>query len=89
MRGFIVSHILPPQIPSRSPMLTCTVQVMDPDMGPKYTEDHQKNLQKWIHDGSFKALQSVTHGIDKSGEGLIGMLEGKNFGKAVLEVSQL
>ena len=33
--------------------------------------------------------QSVTHGIDKAGEGLIGMFEGKNFGKAVLEVASL
>lgn len=58
-------------------------------MGPVYAADHQKNVQKWIHDGSFKAQMSVTQGMDHAGEGLIGMLEGKNFGKAVLEVSPL
>lgn len=58
-------------------------------MGPKYSEDHQKNVQKWINDGSFKAQQSVTKGIDNAAEGLIGMLQGKNFGKAVLEISGL
>lgn len=58
-------------------------------MGAKYFDDHQKNIQKWIHDGTFKAQQSVTEGIDNSGDGLIGMLAGKNFGKAVLEVSKL
>lgn len=58
-------------------------------MGPKYGKEHQENLQKWIHDGTFKAVTSVTHGIDNAGEGLIGMLQGKNFGKAVLEVSPL
>jgi hypothetical protein len=58
-------------------------------MGPKYTKDHQENVQKWIHDGTFKAQQSVTHGIDNAAEGLIGMLRGDNFGKAVLEVSKL
>ena len=58
-------------------------------MGPKHAEAHQKNLQKWIHDGSFKAQQSVTHGMDNSPQGLIGMFEGKNFGKAVLEVAAL
>lgn len=58
-------------------------------MGPKYFKEHQEKLQKWIHDGTFKAQQSVTKGIDNSAEGLIGMFEGKNFGKAVLEVSPL
>lgn len=63
--------------------------VMDQNMGPKYTDEHQKNVQKWINEGTFKAQQSVTQGIDNSGDGLIGMLAGKNFGKAVLEVSSL
>ena len=58
-------------------------------MGPKYKDEHQKNVQKWLHDGTFKAEQSITQGIDNAGEGLIGMLAGKNFGKAVLEVSRL
>jgi NADPH-dependent curcumin reductase CurA len=58
-------------------------------MGPKYAKDHQEKVQKWIHEGTFKAQQSSTHGIDKAGEGLIGMLKGENFGKAVLEVAPL
>ncbi|KAK5109942.1 hypothetical protein LTR62_006431 [Meristemomyces frigidus] len=61
--------------------------VSDPDMGPVYAEEHQKNVQKWIHDGSFKAQMSTTKGIDNAAEGLLGLFEGKNFGKAVLEVS--
>ena len=44
------------------------VQVIDKNMGPKYGAEHQKNVQKWIHDGTFKAVQSVTKGIDNSGE---------------------
>ena len=58
-------------------------------MGPKYSDEHQKNVQKWIHDGSFKTQMSVTHGMDQAPEGLLGLFEGKNFGKAVLEVSKL
>jgi len=58
-------------------------------MGPKYAADHQKNVQKWIHEGSFKAQFSVTEGIDNAAEGLLGMFQGKNFGKAVLEVAKL
>ena len=63
--------------------------VGDPNMGPKYTADHQKNLQKWIHEGTFKAQQSVTVGIDNAIGGLLGMLKGENFGKAVLQIEEL
>ena len=72
-----------------SPTSNDSAQVGDANMGPVYAEKHQENVQKWIHDGSFKAQQSVTEGIENAPEGLIGMFEGKNFGKAVLEVSKL
>merc|ERR1711939_882631 len=54
-----------------------------------YAVDHQKNVQKWISEGSFKAEQSITQGIDNAAEGLLGLFKGTNFGKAVLEVSKL
>ena len=63
--------------------------VSDPDMGPKYADEHQKNVAKWISEGSFHAKMSVTKGIDHGIEGLLGMLKGENFGKAVLEVAEL
>ncbi|KAL2753413.1 hypothetical protein ACRALDRAFT_1082976 [Sodiomyces alcalophilus JCM 7366] len=60
--------------------------VFNPGFGPDYAEDHQKKMQQWIADGSFKAKLHVTEGIDKAAEGFVGLLEGKNFGKAVLKV---
>ncbi|KAK5074586.1 hypothetical protein LTR16_008986 [Cryomyces antarcticus] len=63
--------------------------VGDEGMGPKYAEEHQKNVQKWIHEGTFKAEMSVTEGIDNAGEGLLGLFHGKNFGKAVLQIAPL
>lgn len=39
--------------------------------------------------GTFKALQSITKGIDNSAQGFIGMLRGDNFGKAVLEIASM
>lgn len=63
--------------------------VMDPDMGPKFAAEHQKNVQKWLSDGSFKAEQTITKGIDSAGEGLLSLFDGKNFGKAVLELDPL
>ena len=63
--------------------------VYDPEMGPKYAIDHQKNVSKWISEGSFKAQQSVTVGIDNAIKGLLGMLKGGNFGKAVLQIEEM
>ncbi|KAG8533827.1 uncharacterized protein KY384_001568 [Bacidia gigantensis] len=63
--------------------------VGDAGMGPNYSADHQKNVAKWISDGSFKTQQSVTIGIDKAVSGLLGMLKGENFGKAILQIAEL
>ncbi|KAL8672515.1 MAG: hypothetical protein Q9168_003018 [Polycauliona sp. 1 TL-2023] len=63
--------------------------VSDPEMGPHYAVDHQKNVSQWIHDGSFKAQQSITEGIDNAADGFLGMLKGENFGKAVLTIREM
>lgn len=63
--------------------------VGDEGFGPKYFVDHQKNVQKWIHEGTYKPRFSVTDGIDNAAEGLLGLFKGANFGKAVLEISKL
>lgn len=58
-------------------------------MGPKYQHEHQRNVQKWLKDGSIVAKLSVTEGIDNAAEGLVGMLKGENFGKAVLKIADV
>lgn len=63
--------------------------VSDANFGPKYTVEHQENVAKWIHDGTFKTKISTTYGIENSVKGFLGMLKGDNFGKAVLEIAPL
>ncbi|MCJ1358827.1 MAG: hypothetical protein MMC33_008827 [Icmadophila ericetorum] len=63
--------------------------VSDADMGPKYTAEHQEKVMKWIHNGTFKVTTHVTDGIDNAAEGILGMLRGDNFGKAVLKISDI
>jgi NADPH-dependent curcumin reductase CurA len=63
--------------------------VGDANMGPKHYKDHQEKLQKWLSEGTFKARVSVTEGIENGPEGFLGMLSGKNFGKAVLQIADL
>ncbi|KAL7624705.1 hypothetical protein AAE478_006275 [Parahypoxylon ruwenzoriense] len=60
--------------------------VGQPEFGPAYFAEHQQKVQQWIADGSFKAKLDVTEGIDHAAEGFVGMLQGKNFGKAVLKI---
>jgi NADPH-dependent curcumin reductase CurA len=57
-----------------------------PDFGPKYKMEHQENVSKWIAEGKFKVSFSETEGIENGPQGFIGMLQGKNFGKAVLKL---
>lgn len=59
--------------------------VGDDGFGPAYSAEHQKNVQKWIKEGSFKALTHETVGIDNAAEGLVGIFHGKNKGKAILK----
>ncbi|KAH8728361.1 NADP-dependent leukotriene B4 12-hydroxydehydrogenase [Phaeosphaeriaceae sp. PMI808] len=63
--------------------------VSDENMGPKYTKEHQEKLSKWLSEGTFKATLSVTEGIDNAIDGFLGMLQGRNFGKAVLQIADL
>jgi hypothetical protein len=63
--------------------------VSDANMGPKYSADHLQKLSEWIADGTFKTKTAVTEGIDNAAEGFIGMLSGKNFGKALVEIAPL
>lgn len=63
--------------------------VLDPDFGAKHMMEHQEKVQQWIKEGSIKTAIDITKGIDGAAEGLVGMLQGKNFGKAVLEIAKL
>ena len=42
-----------------------------------------------VHEGTLIAKQSITRGIDNAVDGLLGMLKGENFGKAVLTIADL
>ncbi|RDW87613.1 hypothetical protein BP5796_03307 [Coleophoma crateriformis] len=63
--------------------------VSDANMGPRYYKDRDEKVAKWISEGSFKTKYHVTEGIDNAAEGLIGIFHGKNFGKAVLKISDV
>ncbi|KAE8340864.1 hypothetical protein BDV24DRAFT_133505 [Aspergillus arachidicola] len=59
--------------------------VMNPGFADAYMEEHQTKVQKWISEGTFKALTHETVGIENAAEGLVGIFYGRNKGKAVLK----
>ncbi|KAI6251539.1 NADP-dependent oxidoreductase RED1 [Erysiphe necator] len=61
--------------------------VSDPDIGPKYFEERNRNVTEWLSDGSLKAKTSITDGIENADKGFVGMLQGSNFGKAALKIA--
>ncbi|KAG9233177.1 putative zinc-type alcohol dehydrogenase-like protein PB24D3.08c [Amylocarpus encephaloides] len=63
--------------------------VGDEDMGPLYYEERNQNMAKWLSEGTIKTRMSVTEGMEGAPAGFVGMLEGKNFGKAVLKIADL
>ncbi|RFU30191.1 hypothetical protein B7463_g6128, partial [Scytalidium lignicola] len=63
--------------------------VTDKEFGEAYGKEHQENMQKWIKSGEIVVKMSVTEGIDNAAEGLIGMLKGDNFGKALLKIADI
>jgi NADPH-dependent curcumin reductase CurA len=63
--------------------------VFDPDFGPKYRDEHQQNLGKWIKEGEIKVLMDVTTGMEDAAEGFVRMLQGRNYGKAVLKLGDV
>ncbi|KAK4182546.1 hypothetical protein QBC35DRAFT_158005 [Podospora australis] len=60
--------------------------VYDKGFGDKYAKEHSEKLIQWLQDGSYKAKIDITDGIDNAADGFIGMLQGKNFGKAVVKI---
>lgn len=59
------------------------------DFQDKYYEEHQRNVQQWLKEGTLQAKICKTIGMDNAIDGLLGLFSGHNFGKAVLQVAKL
>ena len=57
------------------------------DYGKRYPE-FVKQMTSWLKEGKIKFLEDITDGLENAPETFIGMLEGKNFGKTIIRVSQ-
>ncbi|RFU78891.1 zinc-type alcohol dehydrogenase [Trichoderma arundinaceum] len=59
----------------------------DANFGPKYLNERDEVLSKWLADGSIQSREDITEGIDNAATAFLAMLEGDKLGKAILKVA--
>ncbi len=84
-----------PEGPDRSPLILGAVLtkrlrmqgfIIFDDYGPRLPE-FLRAMTPWVAEGKVKYREDVVSGLERAPEALIGMLEGKNFGKVVVQVA--
>jgi NADPH-dependent curcumin reductase CurA len=48
----------------------------------------QQDMRGWVRDGRVKYREEVIEGLENAPRGLIGLLQGKNFGKLIVRVAE-
>ena len=49
----------------------------------------QKDMSAWVSEGRIRYRESVIRGLENAPRGLMGLLQGENFGKLVVQVADL
>ncbi|WP_338590221.1 NADP-dependent oxidoreductase [Shewanella khirikhana] len=57
------------------------------DYGHRYGE-FERDMSQWLAEGKIQYREQIEQGLENAPEQLIGLLEGKNFGKLVIQVNQ-
>jgi NADPH-dependent curcumin reductase CurA len=50
--------------------------------------DFYRDMAQWIREGKVKYREDIIDGLEKAPEGLVGLLQGKNFGKLIVRVAK-
>ena len=56
------------------------------DLYPKYAKEFHVNVEKWLSEGSIKYQEDIADGLEKGVGAFIDMLNGRNFGKAMIGI---
>ncbi|WP_158144835.1 NADP-dependent oxidoreductase [Vibrio metschnikovii] len=85
-----------PTGPDRLPLLMGTLLtkrirmqgfIIFDDYGDRYSE-FAREMSQWLSKGKIHYREQIISGLDNAPQTFIGLLEGKNFGKVVIEVNQ-
>ena len=84
-----------PEGPDKSPLLMGTILkkrirmqgfIVFEDYGPRLGEFLAK-MGPWVAEGKLKYREDVVSGLEKAPGAFIGLLEGRNFGKLIVQIS--
>ena len=53
----------------------------------KRFDEFSREMQRWIDDGQIKIREHIVNGLENAPTAFIGLLEGRNFGKVVVQVA--
>ena len=56
------------------------------DYGDRF-EEFQTQMSEWVRDGKVKFREDIIEGLPNAPAALIGLLEGRNFGKLIVRVA--
>ena len=57
------------------------------DYGPRFAEFYVQ-MSAWVKEGKIKHREDIVEGLESAPNAFIGLLEGKNFGKLIVRVSE-
>jgi len=72
-------------------LLAKRIRVQGFIIGDHYADEHAAfvgEMKQWVADGKVKLREDIVDGLENAPEAFIGLLQGKNFGKLVVKVSQ-
>ena len=52
-----------------------------------YLKDKIDDISNWINEGKIKYREDFVNGLENAPDAFIGLLEGENFGKLIVKVS--
>ena len=85
---------LPPG-PDRLPLLQTTLLTKRVRMQGYIITDYnaridefRRDMPQWVKEGRVKSREDVVEGLENAPQAFLGLLEGKNFGKLVVKVSE-
>lgn len=58
------------------------------DYAPRFAEFHSQ-MSAWVREGKIRHREDIVEGLESAPQAFIGLLEGRNFGKLIVKVSDV
>jgi NADPH-dependent curcumin reductase CurA len=88
----LIAHyndVAPPPGPDRTPALMRSVLSNRLTILGFIVLDFEAQRGDWLREGKLKYREDVVHGLEKAPAALIGLLQGRNFGKLLVKVAEV